>query len=127
MQRAVLDRANELSVQIARRLLERLPASAAFSAFLEGLGAELRNLPVESRNRLAASGTDHPLDVVAAASVQSSGPFTPPFLLFTRLTSVRVGAMSSRVIVHVAWSPGPRVMELPVLVTSPVQVQAEAW
>ena len=69
MQRAVLDRANELSVQIARRLLERLPASAAFSAFLEGLSAELAKLPAESRNSLAASDPDHPLEVVAALTL----------------------------------------------------------
>ena len=69
MQHAVLDRASELSVQIARRLLERLPASAAFSAFLKGLSVELGKLSVESRNRLAASDPDHPLDVVAAAKL----------------------------------------------------------
>jgi len=69
MQRAVLDRANELSVQIARRLLERLPASAAFSAFLEGLSGELGKLPAESRNGLAASDPDHPLEVVAALTL----------------------------------------------------------
>ena len=69
MQHAVLDRASELSVQIARRLLERLPASAAFSAFLKGLGVELGELPVETRNRLAAPDPDHPLDVLAAAKL----------------------------------------------------------
>jgi F-type H+-transporting ATPase subunit b len=69
MQRAVLDRANELSVQIAGRLLERLPASAAFSAFLEGLNGELAKLPAESRNSLAASDSDHPLEVVAALTL----------------------------------------------------------
>jgi F-type H+-transporting ATPase subunit b len=69
MQRALLDRAGELSVQIARRLLERLPASAAFSAFLAGLGVELGKLSAETRNRLAASDPNHPLDVVAAAKM----------------------------------------------------------
>lgn len=69
MQHAVLDRASELSVRIARRLLERLPASAAFSAFLDGLSAELGRLTVDSRNRLAGSDPAHPLDVVAAAKL----------------------------------------------------------
>ena len=69
MQRAVLDRANELSVRIARRLLERLPANAAFSAFLAGLEGELAKLPAESRNSLAASDPDHPLEVVAALTL----------------------------------------------------------
>jgi len=69
MQHAVLDRASELSVQIARRLLERLPASAAFSAFLKGLGVELGRLPVETRSRLAAPDPGHALDVIAAAKL----------------------------------------------------------
>ncbi|MDE2467584.1 MAG: F0F1 ATP synthase subunit delta [Bradyrhizobium sp.] len=69
MQGAVLDRASELSVQIARRLLERLPTSAAFSAFLKGLSVELGKLSAETHNRLAAPDPDHPLDVVAAAKL----------------------------------------------------------
>jgi F-type H+-transporting ATPase subunit b len=69
MQRAVLDRANELSVQIARRLLERLPASVAFPAFLEGLSGELAKLPAELRNSLAAADPDQPLEVVAALTL----------------------------------------------------------
>ena len=69
MQRAVLDRANELSVQIARRLLGRFPASTAFSAFLDGLSGELSRLPIDSRNSLAASDPDHPLEVAAAATL----------------------------------------------------------
>jgi F-type H+-transporting ATPase subunit b len=69
MQRAVLDRANELSIQIARRLLERLPEGAAFSAFLDGLSGELSKLPAESRQSLAASNPDRPLEVVTAATL----------------------------------------------------------
>jgi F-type H+-transporting ATPase subunit b len=68
MQRKVLDQATELSVDIARRLLERLPAAAAFSAFLDGLAAELAKLPAETRRSLAASNADHPLEVSAAAT-----------------------------------------------------------
>ena len=69
MRRAVLDRANELSIQIAGRLLERLPESAAFSAFLDGLSAELGKLPAELRQSLAASNPDHPLEVVTAVTL----------------------------------------------------------
>ena len=65
-ERAVLARAGELSVEIAGRLLKRLPASTAFSAFLEGLGSELGKLPAEMLKNLAAADPDHPLDVVAA-------------------------------------------------------------
>ena len=67
MQRAVLDRANELSVQIARRLLDRLPSDATFQAFLDGLSAELGKLTAGAHQGLAASDPDHPLEVVAAA------------------------------------------------------------
>jgi len=69
MQRAVLDRASELSVEIARRLLQRLPAGAGFSAFLDGLGAELGKLPADARNSLAGVDRDHPLQVVTAAAL----------------------------------------------------------
>ena len=69
MQRAALDRANELSVQIARRLLERIPPGTAFSAFLDGLSRELGKLPPESRDSLAASDPGHPVEVVAAVTL----------------------------------------------------------
>ena len=69
MQRKVLDRASELSVDIARRLLERLPAAAGFSAFLDGLAAELAKLPAETRRSLASSNAEHPLEVSAAATL----------------------------------------------------------
>lgn len=69
MQRALLDGASELSVDIARRLLERLPADTGFSAFLAGLGVELNGLPAEARDGLAAADRDHPLEVVTAAAL----------------------------------------------------------
>lgn len=69
MQCAVFARASDLSVDIAHRLLERLPAAVATSAFLEGLVAELVKLPVEARNSLAGADREHPLEVVTAAAL----------------------------------------------------------
>ena len=66
MQRAVLDQAGELAVRISRRLLERLPATAASASFLDGLRAELGRLSEDDRQRLIASSPDQPLDIVAA-------------------------------------------------------------
>jgi F-type H+-transporting ATPase subunit b len=66
-ERAVLDRASELSVDIARRLMERLPAGVGFSALLDGLDAELGKLPADARNSLAGADREHPLQVVTAA------------------------------------------------------------
>ena len=69
MERAVLDRAGELSVDIARRLLERLPAGAGFSVFLDGLATELRKLPADARDGLAGADREHPLQVITAAAL----------------------------------------------------------
>lgn len=66
MMRDLLDHAGDLSVDIARRLLERLPPDAAFSAFLGGLGTALAKLTPDVRASLAACGPDHPIEVVAA-------------------------------------------------------------
>ncbi len=63
----VLDYAGELSIDIARRLLERLPPDIAFSAFLAGLANALDKLPAEARCSLAAADSKHPVEVVAAA------------------------------------------------------------
>lgn len=66
MARDVLDHASTLSIDIARRLLERLPAGVAFSAFLDGVRRELGKLPAEARDGLATMDQDHPIEVVAA-------------------------------------------------------------
>jgi len=72
MQREVLDHASELSVVIARRLLMRLPAYAGFSAFLDGLAAELSKLPAGARNNLAEADREHPLHVVTATALDDT-------------------------------------------------------
>lgn len=66
MQRAVVDHASELSVDIARKLLKKLPPETAFSAFLNGLSTELGRLSAELRNSLARATPDRPLRVLAA-------------------------------------------------------------
>jgi len=67
---AVIARASDLSVDIGRRLLERLPPGTAFDAFLEGLCRELKALPAETRESLASATTaGHPIEIVTAAPV----------------------------------------------------------
>jgi len=63
---AVVARASELSVDIARRLLQRLPARLALSAFVQGLCGEITALAPEARSLLAAADAAHPLEVVSA-------------------------------------------------------------
>ena len=66
MERAARDHASDLSIEIARRLLERLPPAAGLGAFLEGIGAELGKLPTGLRDSLRTADADHPLEVVSA-------------------------------------------------------------
>ncbi len=64
---AIMARASELSVDIARRLLERLPPKVALSAFLEGLCRELRTLSSDARASFASTtSAEHPIEVVTA-------------------------------------------------------------
>jgi len=64
----VIDHAGTLSVDIARRLLERLPPDLALEAFLAGLCREIRNLPAEARDGfLAAAPAGRAIEVVTAA------------------------------------------------------------
>ena len=65
-ERAFSARASELSIDIARRLLRRLPAGVSFAAFCAGLGEELRALPADSKLKLATSDADHPVEIVSA-------------------------------------------------------------
>ena len=75
-EQAIIARASELSVEIAQRLLERLPSKIALSAFLDGLCQELRALPSEARESFtSASAADHAIEIVTAAplSKEESG------------------------------------------------------
>lgn len=64
---AIVDHASNLAVEIARRLLARLPRQNTLDAFVEETCRELRALPPEAREGLASAATAHPLEVVTAA------------------------------------------------------------
>jgi F-type H+-transporting ATPase subunit b len=67
-ERAIIARASELSLEIAQRLLGRLPPEITLSAFLDGLCRELRALSSEARESLtSATAADHAVAVVTAA------------------------------------------------------------
>lgn len=59
--------AGSLSVDIAWRLLRRLPPETVFAAFLEGLEAALQNLPEDGADGIAGADGAHPVEVVTAA------------------------------------------------------------
>lgn len=59
--------ASQLSVDIARRLLERLPPETAFAAFLAGLETALQNLPDDGADGITGADGEHPVEVVTAA------------------------------------------------------------
>ena len=64
MERTLRQRAGELAIVIARRLLQRLPANAATAALLETVTSTIAELPVDERHRLAAGGGA--VDVITA-------------------------------------------------------------
>jgi F-type H+-transporting ATPase subunit b len=81
----VVDHASTLSVDIARRLIERLPADCTLDAFLDGLCREIKSLPAETHNNFTATTADHAVEVVTAAplsepeSKQVRGAFKEAF------------------------------------------------
>lgn len=67
-EQAIIDHAATLSIDIARRLLERLPAELALKSFLAALSDEIGKLSPEARNGFAAAAsTGHPIEVVTQA------------------------------------------------------------
>ena len=67
-QQQVVDHASTLSVDIARRLLDRLPANLALEAFLAALCREIGKLAPEARSELVAAATaGRPIEVVTPA------------------------------------------------------------
>lgn len=68
--KAVVAHARELSVDIARRLLGRLPPAISFAVFLDGLSRELNALSPESRASLAAGAGDA-IEIVTAVPLSA--------------------------------------------------------
>jgi F-type H+-transporting ATPase subunit b len=69
-EQAIIARASELAVDIARRLLGRFPPDVALSAFLDGLARELQAMAATERQSLAAAG--HAIEVVTAAALSDA-------------------------------------------------------
>jgi F-type H+-transporting ATPase subunit b len=69
---AIIARASVLAVDIAQRLLARLPPTASLAAFLDGLCQKLRALPPEERSNFTSAAADHPVEVVIAATLSKA-------------------------------------------------------
>jgi F-type H+-transporting ATPase subunit b len=63
LEHAITDQASTVAVQIAQRLLERLPTQAALAGFLDNLSEQIKALPAKSHDMLVASGKDGVLSV----------------------------------------------------------------
>jgi F-type H+-transporting ATPase subunit b len=70
-EQAIVARASDLSVEIAQRLVARLPSKIALPVFLDGLCAEVRLLSPEARESLASTATGHTVMVVTATALSS--------------------------------------------------------
>jgi F-type H+-transporting ATPase subunit b len=69
---AIIERAGELSVEIARRLLARFPQQDVFDGFVDDIGRALRALPADARAGLAsAAAAGRPLEIVTAAPLSA--------------------------------------------------------
>jgi F-type H+-transporting ATPase subunit b len=67
-EQAIVGHAGELSVEIARRLLERFPSEIALAAFLEGLCQKVRALAPEAKaNFTSATTSDQVIEIVTTA------------------------------------------------------------
>jgi F-type H+-transporting ATPase subunit b len=66
---AVIAHAAALAIDIARKLLERLPRGLALSVFTGGLCARLRDLPDDMRRVLASASSRQPLEIVTDAAL----------------------------------------------------------
>ena len=67
---AIIARAIEVSIEIAQRLLGRLPSEITLAVFLDGLCQELRALSSEARESFTSlTAAGHKIEVVTAASL----------------------------------------------------------
>jgi len=64
---AIINRAGELAVEIARRLLGRFPSKIALSAFVDGLCQEMRAPSSVAGQRFASAAAGRDFEVVTAA------------------------------------------------------------
>jgi len=69
MEKTLIDRVRDLSVDIARRLLGRVGSAAGTDAFLAGLAEQMRALPPQDRAALAqaSKGEGAEMEIVTAA------------------------------------------------------------
>lgn len=63
----LITQASNLSVDIALRLLQRLPPETVLTAFLQGLENALKCLPADGAASIAGADRDHPVEVVTPA------------------------------------------------------------
>jgi F-type H+-transporting ATPase subunit b len=69
---AIIAHASELAVDIAQRLLGRLPSGTCLAVFLDGLCRELGALSPEARDSFTSAAADHPIELVTATSLSDS-------------------------------------------------------
>jgi len=65
-EQAVIGHAGDLALDIARRLLGRLPSGPSLGVFVEGVCQELRLLSPEAKTVLTSARPDHPIQIVTA-------------------------------------------------------------
>ncbi len=88
-EQATVEHAGALAIDIARRLLGRLPANAAEPAFLEGACEKLRALPAEEKAGFVSATAEHPVEVVTAT--------TPSNEEMQQITSALEAALGAKV------------------------------
>jgi F-type H+-transporting ATPase subunit b len=71
MEKTLIDRVRDLSVDIARRLLGRVGSAAGTDAFLAGLVEQMRALPPQDRAALAQASKGEGAEIVTAAPLGS--------------------------------------------------------
>lgn len=72
MERGLVEQASALAVEIARKLLVRLPPDAAIAFFLDALCAQIEALQPRTRESLAASAQSGALDITTASTLNEA-------------------------------------------------------
>ena len=75
---AAEDGAARLAVDIAAKLLDRLPREARVSAFIDGIATGLAKLPEVARASVGADGNSIHLTIARAVTPQEEGPAATP-------------------------------------------------